>query len=79
MRLSVLGITGGGNFTVDALTFGGAIDVNNVTASGAGTVSIGGDQGHLSASGVNQGKFTLDGANSSLVRYFLHHVMLVAM
>ena len=59
----VSGLTAG-NFTVDASTFGGAIDVTNVTASGAGTVSIG-TAGDFSVENITQGAFTLDGAAAS--------------
>ena len=50
----------GGNFTLDASTFGGAIDVTNVTASGAFVVSVG-TNGDLSAGVVATiGSFTVD-------------------
>ena len=68
-------ITVGGNFTFDSSNYGGTTQFKDVSASGSVIMSIGGDQGHLSASGVNTTtNFTLDGANSSSAGISLHHV-----
>ena len=50
-------------FTLDASNFGGAIDITNVTASGAVVVSTG-SAGDFSASQIHTtGAVTIDGAN----------------
>ena len=68
----VSGITAG-NFTVDASSFGGAIDVTNVTASGAGTVSVG-PAGDFSAGVIaTQGAFTVDGAAATTGSMYTHN------
>ena len=58
----------GGNFTLDASTFGGTIDVENVTASGS-YVYLSGQNGDHSAGHVaTQGAVTVDAAASQLVQ-----------
>jgi len=53
-----------GNFTLDATTFGGTIDITNVTASGSFVVSVG-TNGDFSANDVaSGGAFTVDAAAS---------------
>ena len=57
---------GAGNLTIDAASFGGSIDVSNVSVSGAVVVSLG-SQGDFSAADVVTigGAFTLDASNAS--------------
>ena len=49
----------GGNFTLDASTFGGTIDIENVTASGSYVVCVGTNGDHSAGHVATQGAFNV--------------------